>query len=119
LIASAAFVECRSNLVLLLPTLPLDQPLELALHRLERVVDYFAQRLVHFVRRRLLVRNKLVAGWDGDIDSHPKRIARVLRAIRVLDHDIAPADVIAKAIEARGFVADEFVELVRFLDTPI
>jgi hypothetical protein len=37
----------------------------------------------------------------------------------LLDHDVAAADVVAKAVETRGFAANEFVELIRFLDPAI
>jgi len=97
----------------------LDQRLELALHRLESVVDYLAQRLMHLVRGRFFVRDQLVAGRDGDIDADPKGVPGMLRVIGMLENDIATADVIAEAIEARGFAADEGIELVRFLDPTI
>jgi hypothetical protein len=97
----------------------LDERLELALHRLEGVVDYFGQRLVHFVRRRFLIRDQFVAGRDGDIDPDAEWIPGMLRMVGMLNHHVAPADVIAKAIEARGFAANEFVDLVRFLDPPV
>ena len=74
---------------------------------------------MHLVLGLLLIRDQLVTGRDGDVNPHPERIARMLRAIRVLDHDVAPADVIAEAIEARGLAADKFVELVRFFDPPV
>ena len=74
---------------------------------------------MHLVLGLLLIRDQLVTGRDGDVNPHPERIARMLGAIGVLDHDVASADVIAKAIEARGFTANEFVELVRFLDPSV
>jgi hypothetical protein len=97
----------------------LDQRLELALHCLESVVDHLAQWLMHLVRGRFFIRDQLVAGRDGNIDADAKGIARMLRVIGMLENDIATADVIAKAIETRGFAADECVELVRFLDSTI
>ena len=39
--------------------------------------------------------------------------------IGMFDDDVAPADVIAEAIEPRGLAANQFIELVRFLDAPI
>jgi hypothetical protein len=60
-----------------------------------------------------------VAGGDGDIDADAKGIAGLLRVIGMLDDDVAAADMIAEAIETCGFAADEFVELVRFLDPTI
>jgi hypothetical protein len=39
--------------------------------------------------------------------------------IWVFDDDVAPADVIAKAIEPRCLATNQFIELVRFFDAPI
>ena len=103
----------------LLVALFLDQRLELALHRFESVVDYLAQRFVHLVHGLFFVRDQLVAGWDGNIDPHPEGITGMLGVVGMLDDHVAAADVIAETIEARGFAANEFLELVRFLDPPI
>lgn len=105
----------RSGLV----TLSFDERLELTLHRFESVVDHFAQRLVHLVRALLLFRDQLVAGRHSDIDSDAKWIAGMLRVVGVFDHDVAAADVIAEAIEPRGFITNELLELVGFVDAPI
>jgi hypothetical protein len=97
----------------------LDERLELALHCFEGVVDYFAQRLMHAVRGRIFVRDQFVAGRDRNVNSDPEWVPRVLGVVGMLDHDVASTDVIAKAVEARGLAANEFVELIRFLDSPI
>jgi len=60
-----------------------------------------------------------VTGWYGDVDPHPEGIAGMLGVIRLLDHYVAAADVIAETVESRGLAVYEFLELVRFLDTPI
>jgi hypothetical protein len=39
--------------------------------------------------------------------------------IGMLNYDVTTADVIAETIETSGFTANEFVELVGFLDTTI
>jgi hypothetical protein len=92
---------------------------EQALHRLESVVDHFAQWFVHFVRDRLFICHKLVAGGDSNVNPHPEGIAGTLRVIWMFDDDIAPADVIAEAIKPRGLAANQLIELVRFLHAPI
>jgi hypothetical protein len=96
-----------------------DQCLKLALHCLESVVDHFAERLVHFVRALFFIGHQLVAGRDGNIDSDPEWIAGMLRVVGMLNDDVAAADVIAKTIQPRGFVSDELVELIGFLDASI
>ena len=58
-----------------------DQRLKLALHRLKGIVDHFAQRLVHLVRRRFLIDHQFVTRRDGDIDSDPEWITRLLRMV--------------------------------------
>jgi hypothetical protein len=103
----------------LLPALLLDERLELALHRLKGVVDDFAQRFVHFVRALSFIRDQLVAGWDGNVDPDAEWIPGMLGVIRMLNNDVAAADVIAEPIQARGLIANELVELVGFLDAPI
>jgi hypothetical protein len=103
----------------LLAALFFDQALELPLHALESVVNDFAQGLVHFVPRGSFVCDQLMAGRDGNVDPHPEWIAGMLGMVWMLDHDVAPADVIAKAIEPGSFAADKFLELVRFLDPAI
>lgn len=76
---------------------------QLSLHRLEGVVHDFAQRIVCAVIHLFFIRYKFVAGWDRYIDTHPKLISFVMCVIRLLDGDIATADVIAKMIQSRGF----------------
>ncbi len=55
-------------------TLTFHERLELALHCLEGVVNHFAERLVHFMRALLLVRDQFVPRRNGDVDSHPEWI---------------------------------------------
>lgn len=74
---------------------------------------------MHFVRALLFIRDQLVTRRNGYIDPHPEWIARMLGVIRMFDHDVATADVIAEPIQTRGFITNELVELVRFLDTAI
>lgn len=59
-----------------------------------------------------LIRYQLVTRRDGDVDSDTKGIAEMLAMVGLFNHDVATADVIAKAIEPRGFVADQFFELI-------
>jgi hypothetical protein len=53
-----------------------------------------------------------VTRGHSDIDSNPEWITRLLGIVRLFHHHVAAANVIAKAIEPRGFVANEFVELI-------
>jgi hypothetical protein len=74
---------------------------------------------VHFVGALLFIRDQLVTRGYGHVDPYPEWIAGMLRVIRLLDHDVAAADVIAEPIQTRGFITNELVELVGFLDAPI
>ncbi len=96
-----------------------DQGLELTLHGLKSVVEDFAQRFVHFVLGLTLVGDQLVTRRHCDVDSDPERVTGMLGVVGMLNYDIATADVIAEAVETSGFAANEFVELVGFLDPAI
>src|SRR6478672_1215908 len=54
----------------LISTLFCHELFEQALHRLEGVVDHFAQWLVHFVCGRLFIGHQLVTGGHGDVDPY-------------------------------------------------
>jgi hypothetical protein len=60
-----------------------------------------------------------VARRHCEIDSDPEWVAGMLRLVGVLNHNIATANVITKSIETGRFAANEFVELVGFLNTAI
>jgi hypothetical protein len=92
---------------------------QFALHRFERVVDYFFEQFVSAVIHLLFIGNQLVPGRHGQIDTAPVRISFVVRVIRLLDRDIAAVDVIAKLLEASCIFQNEIVNVVRFFQTPI
>jgi hypothetical protein len=43
----------------------------------------------------------------------------MLSVVGVLNHNVATANVVTKSVETSGFAANEFVELVGFLNTAI
>ena len=94
-------------------------PAQLPLHYLERVVYHLRQGLVRAVIDLFFFRDQFVAGRDCNINPHPELVSFFVSVIRLLDSNVAPADVIAEAIEPRGLAANQFIELVRFLDAPI
>ena len=94
-------------------------PAQFPLHYLEGVVDYLRQRLVRAVINLFFFRNQFVSGRDSDINPHSELVSFFVSMIRLLDRDVAAADVIAETVESRGLAVNEFLELVRFLDTPI
>ena len=96
----------------LLAPLFLDEVAQLPLHRLERVVDHFVERLVRTVVFLLFVRDEFVTRSDGDIDSATIGISFVMRVVGLLDHDVAAVNVIAKFVEARCINHHEIVDLL-------
>jgi hypothetical protein len=87
----------------LFATLLFHEMAELSLHRFESVVHNFAQRIVCAIIQLFFIRHEFVSGWDSHIDPHTKLISFVMRVVRLLDSDIAAADVIAKMIKSRCF----------------
>ena len=92
---------------------------QLALHRLERVVNHFVERLVGAVVHLPFVSDQFVAARHSDIDSAPVRIPLLMRVIRLLYSHIAAVDMVAKFFESRGIIKNEIVDLVSFFQTPI
>ena len=58
----------------------------------------FAKRLVRSVIDLFFFRDQLVAGRDGNINPHPELVSFFVSVIRLLDSNVAPADVIAKFV---------------------
>ena len=78
-------------------------PAQLALHYLECVVYHFRQRLMRAVIDLFFFGHQLVAGRDGDIDSHPELVSFFMGVIGLLNGNVAPADVIAKFVQPVAF----------------
>ena len=85
---------------------------QLALHRLERVVDHFVQRLVRAVIHLPFISDQLVATRHSHIDAAPVRISFMMRVIGLLDGHVAAVDVVAKFLQPRGIIQNEIVDLV-------
>jgi hypothetical protein len=92
---------------------------QLALHRFERVVNYFVERLVRAVVLLPFVSDQLVTARHSHINTAPVRISFLMGMIRLLNGHIAAIDVVAKFFEPRCIIQNEIVDLVRFFQTPI
>ena len=92
---------------------------QLSLHRLERIVHDLAQRIVCAVVELLFITHQFVPRWNRHINSHAIRISLLMRMVRLLDGDIASADVIAKAIQPRSFRENQLLNFFRFLQTAV
>ena len=97
----------------------LDDAPQLALHRLESVVDYFAQRRVGAVVHALFVGHQFVARRHGDVDPDPEGISFLMGVVRLLNGNVAAVDVVAEFFEARCFLKNELIDVVGFGDTAI
>ena len=102
-----------------LPPLLLHEVAQLPLHRLERVVDDFAQRGMGAVVHLFFVGDEFVTRRNGDIDAHPELIPFVMRVIGLLDGDVTSVDVIAEFLEPSRLLQNELVDLLRLLEPPI
>jgi hypothetical protein len=92
---------------------------QLALHRFERVVNYFVERLVCAVVHLPFVSDQLVAPRHRHIDTASVWIAFLMRVIGLLNGHVAAVDVVAKFFESRRIFQNEIVDLVRFFQTPV
>ena len=97
----------------------LDEVPQLTLHRLERVVDHFVERLVRTVVLLLFVAHQFVTGTHRHIDPAPIGISLLMGVVLLLDCDIAAVDVITKSLESFCIIQNEIADLVRFFQTPI
>ena len=92
---------------------------QFALHRLERIVDYFLERFVDAIIHLLFIRNQLVPGRHGHIDAAPVGISFLVSVISLLDGYVTAVDVIAKSLKAAGIIQNEIFDLVRFFQTTV
>ena len=92
---------------------------QLALHRLECVVNNLVERLVRAVVHRPFISDKLMASRHGDINTTPVGIPFLVGVIGLLNCHIAAVDVVAKFFESCGIIENEIVDLVRLFQTPI
>ena len=93
--------------------------MQFALHRFERVVNYFLERFVSAVILLFFIRNQLVPGRHGHIDAAPVGISFLVSVIRLLDGHVAAVNVIAESLEAGCIIQNEIVDLVRFFQTTV
>ena len=96
-----------------------DEGAQLALHRFERVVDHFVERLVRAVVHLLLVAHQLVTRPHRHIDSTAIRITFVMSVVGLLDCDVAAVNVIAKFFQPRCIIQNEIVDVLRFFQAAI
>jgi hypothetical protein len=79
-------------------------PAQLPLHYLECVVYHLRQGLVRSVIDLFFFRDQFVARRDGNINPHPELVSFFVSVIRLLNGNVAPADVIAKFVQPGRFL---------------
>ena len=90
----------------------LDEMAQLALHRFERVVNHFVERLVRTVIHLLFVAHQFMPWPNGHVDPATVWIPFLMGMIFLLNGDITAVDVIAKFVEPRGVSHYEVIELI-------
>jgi len=94
-------------------------PAQFPLHYLEGVVDYLRQRLVRAVINLFFFRNQFVSGRDSDINPHSELVSFFVSMIRLLDRDVAAADVIAKFVQPGRFLQHQLFDSLGFFQAAV
>ena len=98
----------------LFASLFLDQVTQLTFHGFEGVMHDFRQRLMRPVIHLFLLGHEFVTRRYRDVDTNAERISLFVSMIRLLDRDVAAADVIAKLVEASRLLSHHLLDPVRF-----
>src|SRR5262245_5135817 len=67
----------------------------------------------------LFIGHEFVPRCHSEVDTASIRISLLMRVIGLLNGDIAAVDMIAKPLESCCIIENDFVNLARFLQTPI
>jgi hypothetical protein len=110
---SGAFSNSLNSLRLF-AALFLDEVTQLALHRLEGIMHDLRQWFMRPVIDLLLLGHEFVTRRHRDVDSNAKRISLFVGMIRLLNRDVATADVIAEFVEASRLLTHHLLDSVRF-----
>jgi len=94
-------------------------PAQLPLHYLECVVYYLRERLVRAVIDLFFFRDQFVARRDGDINPHPELVSFFVSVIRLLNGNVAPADVIAKFVQPGCFLQHQLFDSLGFFQAAV
>jgi len=94
-------------------------PAQLPLHYLERVVYHLRQGLVRAVIDLFFFRDQFVAGRDCNINPHPELVSFFVSVIRLLDSNVAPADVIAEFVQPGRFLQHQLFDSLGFFQAAV
>ena len=115
--AEIQIIQC--SLAALLATLLFDKMAQLALHRLECVVDDFLERFVRVVVFLSFIGHEFVAWPYRHVDSTAIRITFLVGMVGLLNRNIASVNVIAKAFQSGRVLENRALYRSRFLHSPI
>jgi hypothetical protein len=101
------------------PPLFVHHPAQFPLHDLEGVVYHLRQRLVRAVINLFFFRDQFVAGRDGDINPHSELVSFFVSVIRLLNGNVAPADVIAKFVQPGRFLQHQLFDSLGFFQAAV
>ncbi len=113
------FGRTRIGVCFHIAPLLVDHPAQLPLHRLERVVYRLCQRIVRSVIDLLFFRDQFVAGRDGDINPHPELVSFFVSVVRLLDSNIAAADMITEFVQSRRFLQHQLFDSQGFFQAAV
>lgn len=97
----------------------IHHPAQFPFHYLERIVYHLRQRLVRAVIDLFLFRDQFVAGRDRDINPHPELVSFFVSVIRLLNGNVAPADVIAKFVQPSRFLQHQLFDSLGFFQAAV
>jgi hypothetical protein len=117
--AAVLFRRPRFRVCFYFSPLSFDDVPQLALHRLEGVMDHLRKRLVGAVVLLTFVGNKLVSPRNRHVDSHPVRISFVMRVVGLFDGNVATVDMIAKSLEPGGVIENKVINFIGFFHATI
>src|SRR5437868_9340017 len=82
-------------------------------------MHHFCQRIVRSIIDLFFFRDQLVAGRDGNINPDPILVSLFVGVVRLLNSNIAPADVITEFIQPRRFLQYHLFDSQGFLQAAI
>ena len=82
-------------------------------------MHHFCQRIVRSIIDLFFFGDQLVAGRDGNINPDPILVSLFVGVVRLLNSNIAPADVITEFIQPRRFLQYHLFDSQGFLQAAI
>ena len=94
-------------------------PAQFPFHDLEGVVHHFCQRIVRSIIDLFFFCHELMTGREGHINPDPILVSLFVGVVRLLNSNIAPADMITEFVQARRFLQHHLFDSEGFLQAAI